>query len=193
MYPEWVEKHRAKGTNISCIKGKYYLYEVTSVWNKEKQRAQKVTKKYLGRITESGLIPPKEKGIKIEAPVSVKEYGASSVVNEIGADIVRRLIEYFGENGKTIFVLAVLKLLEHGSFNKMEQMYKHSYLSEIYKGLKLTGKDISLFMKSFGEKRDEIVKFMTSFIEGNEHILFDGTSIISQSDKMNINRLGYNA
>ena len=44
MYPEWVTKHRRKGTNISCIRGKYYLYEVGSKWNKEKGRAQKITK-----------------------------------------------------------------------------------------------------------------------------------------------------
>ena len=28
MYPEWVMKHKKKGTNISCINGRYYLYEV---------------------------------------------------------------------------------------------------------------------------------------------------------------------
>ena len=60
-YPEWVEKQRRPGTNISCIRGKYYLYEASSVWDKEKGRARKVTGKYLGRITEDGLIPPKEK------------------------------------------------------------------------------------------------------------------------------------
>ena len=60
MYPEWVMKHKTKGTNISCINGRYYLYEVSSVWNKEKGRAQKVTNKYLGRITEDGFIPSKK-------------------------------------------------------------------------------------------------------------------------------------
>ena len=34
MYPEWVLKHKTKGTNISRIKGKYYLYAVSSKWNK---------------------------------------------------------------------------------------------------------------------------------------------------------------
>ena len=64
-YPDWVERQRRPGTNISCIRGKYYLYEATSVWNKEKGRAQKKTGKYLGRITEDGLIPPKQKQDKV--------------------------------------------------------------------------------------------------------------------------------
>jgi hypothetical protein len=56
-YPEWVEQHRQKGTNISCIGGKYYLYSVNSKRDKEKGRAQKKTEAYLGRITKEGLIP----------------------------------------------------------------------------------------------------------------------------------------
>jgi transposase len=38
-----------------------------------------------------------------------------------------------------------------------------------------------------------MVEFMKHFIGANEHVLFDGSSIISNSEKLNINRLGYNA
>jgi len=31
MHPEWVTKHKQKGTNISHINGKYYLYAVNAV------------------------------------------------------------------------------------------------------------------------------------------------------------------
>ena len=58
-HPDWVLKHKRKGTQINCVNGHYYLYEVSSVWNKKKGRAQKITKAYLGSITEDGLIPPK--------------------------------------------------------------------------------------------------------------------------------------
>lgn len=188
IYPEWVLKHRVSGTNVTHVKGKYYLYEVTSVWNKEKKRAQKITKKYLGRITkEEGLILSGSR-LKIEK-VSVKEYGACNVLNNIGSDVIERLKEYF-DDGETIFTMATLKLLEQCSFSKMEQLYRHSYLSEMYKDKKLSSKDISLFMRTFGEKREKIVAFMNSFISGNEHILFDGTNIVSSSEKMNISRLG---
>ena len=84
-YPDWVERQRRPGTNISCIRGKYYLYEATSVWNKEKGRAQKKTGKYLGRITEDGLIPPKQKQDKVHLThPTMREYGASSPLCEIG-------------------------------------------------------------------------------------------------------------
>ena len=35
MYPDWVNKHKTEGTNISKINGHYYLYEVSSVWSKD--------------------------------------------------------------------------------------------------------------------------------------------------------------
>ena len=87
-YPDWVLKHKTKGTNISCIKGKYYLYTVTSKWDKEKGRSQKITKGYLGRITEDGIIPPKRLNVIKKPNVTVKEYGATKFLLDIGNDIL---------------------------------------------------------------------------------------------------------
>lgn len=189
-YPKWVLDQKAKGTNISCINGKYYLYAVSSVWNKEKGRAQKITNKYLGRITEEGLIPPK---VKIQRPISVKEYGACSVIMEMGTDILERLKMTFTEYADVIFTIALIRVIEHCPFKRIEHFYEHSYLSETFKDLKLSSKDISLLLKEFGVNRERIVEFMEYFIKGNKYILFDGTNIISKSKKMNINQVGYNA
>jgi predicted transposase YbfD/YdcC len=58
-YPAWVKEYKKKGTSIVRNRGRYYLYEYSTVWNKEKKRAKKITGKYLGVITEEhGLIPP---------------------------------------------------------------------------------------------------------------------------------------
>ena len=57
-HPEWVQKHKIPGSEIRCIKGRYYLYGYTTVWSKEKKRPQKKTTKQIGVITEDyGLIP----------------------------------------------------------------------------------------------------------------------------------------
>ena len=193
MHPDWVLKHKAKGTNISRIRGKYYLYEVGSVWNREKGRAQKITKKYLGRITEEGLVAPKENCPKIQAPVSVKEFGAAAVVAELGKDILQKLEEAFPEEARRIFALAAMRVVEPNPFKRAERQYHGSYLSEMFGELKLSGKDISLFLREFGGRREEMARFMRGFIGENAHLLFDGTSIVSQPEKMDINRVGYNA
>ena len=193
MYPDWVLKHKKKGTNISCISGRYYLYAVSSVWNKEKGRAQKITNEYLGRITEDGLIPSKKRTIKAETPVTVKESGASSVLTMLGEDILNELKKVFPEHGELVFTIAILRLIEHCPYKRLENLYKNSFLSETFKGLKLSSGTLSTFLRDFGGNREKIVEFMKRFIDGSEHIMFDGTNILSKSEKMDINRIGYNA
>ena len=193
MYPDWVSKHMKKGTNISCINGNFYLYSVSSVWNKDKGRAQKITNKYLGRITEDGFIPSKKETIKTETPITVKGSGASSVLTMLGEDILNELKIIFPSHGELLFTIASLRLIEQCPYKRLEDLYKNSFLSETFKGLKLSSGTLSVFLKDFGGNRARIVEFMKRFIDGSEHVLFDGTSILSKSEKMDINRLGYNA
>lgn len=191
-YPEWVEKHRRKGTNISCIRGKYYLYACTSKYDPVKKRAKKITGEYLGRITEEGLIPPRKKKNEIDS-VTVKEFGASNAAIGLGADIYSALKKHFPKEADRLFVLAVLRLIEKCPFKRIEEAYRNSYLSEMYGSLSLSSASISTFLKGFGKNRTAIVEFLKEFIASDEYVLFDGTSIVSNSMCMNINREGYNS
>ena len=57
-HPDWVIKHKIPNSEIRCIRGKYYLYSITSVWCPEKGRTKKKTLKQIGTIDqELGLIP----------------------------------------------------------------------------------------------------------------------------------------
>ena len=57
-HPEWALKFKAKNTEIRFQRGKYYMYNITSVWCPEKKRTKKVTLNYVGSISEEyGLIP----------------------------------------------------------------------------------------------------------------------------------------
>ena len=54
-HPDWAVKFRRPGTELRRITEKRYcLYECSSVYDKEKKRARKITGKYLGSITEDG-------------------------------------------------------------------------------------------------------------------------------------------
>jgi hypothetical protein len=87
--PDGVLKYRAKGTHVISRRGEnYYLYKVTSVWNREKGRAQLKTEKYLGRITPDGPIPPRqERMLGRLRQATIKEYGASFLINHLAGDI----------------------------------------------------------------------------------------------------------
>ena len=57
-HPDWVRQHKMPNTEIRCIRGRYYLYSITSVWCPEKKRTKKKTLKQVGVIDEEfGLIP----------------------------------------------------------------------------------------------------------------------------------------
>ena len=57
-HPEWAQKYKTKNTELRLMKGRYYLYNITSVWDPKKKRTKKVTLGYVGTITEQdGLIP----------------------------------------------------------------------------------------------------------------------------------------
>ena len=193
-YPEWVEKYRQKGTNISCIRGKYYLYACTSKYDPEKKRAKKITGEYLGRITEDGLIPPKRKRDEMQLhKVCIKEYGASKAVSVLGADIYAALKKHFPKEADRIFAVAALRLIEKCPFKRINEAYANSFLSEQYGTLALSSASLSGFLKEFGKDRTAIVAFLKEFIGEDAHILFDGTNIISNSSNMDINRIGYNS
>ena len=192
-YPDWVEREKRPGTNISCSKGKYYLYEVSSVWDPVKKRAQKKTGKYLGRITEEGLIPPKPKKTVVAEGVSTKEYGASSFLNHAGHELHEALKEYFPEDADRIFTLAVLRVMEKCPFKRAAFLYERSFMSEYCKGLSLSGSSLSAFLERLGTKRTQLAGFMREQLSGEQYVLFDGTNIISNSKKMDINRFGYNS
>lgn len=194
MYPDWVTKHKQKGTNIAHINGHYYLYAVTSIWNKEKQRAQKITKQYLGRITQQGLIPPKTNTQKTQTPPTVKEYGATHTLTKLGTEILTNLQKNFTPTqANQLFTIAALKVINPNPLKRTQTQYQTSYLSELYPNLKLSSKELTEFLKTIGTQREAIVAFMKPYLGKNEYILFDGTSLISKSEKLHLNRKGYNA
>jgi len=66
-HPDWALKHKTKNTELRNIRGKYYLYAITSKRMKEKKWPQKITLGQIGVITEAeGLIPT---GRKRKGPV----------------------------------------------------------------------------------------------------------------------------
>ncbi len=66
-HPVWALKHKTKNTELRNIRGKYYLYALTSKRIKEKPWPQKITLGQIGVITEAeGLIPT---GRKRKGPV----------------------------------------------------------------------------------------------------------------------------
>jgi len=123
-YPDWVVKHKIKGTYINVVKGKYYLYAAHSERVPGTKRVKRICDGYLGRITEEdGLIPPKD---KVKEGILVYEYGFSSTILSVCSMIHRGLRKSFVKNGDFVMVASILSYM-YGAYNK--EIYSFSYLS----------------------------------------------------------------
>ena len=189
-YPDWVLKHKKKGTAIHRIKNKYYLYEVTSKWDPKLKRARKITTGYLGKITKEGLKKPAaDKYI----PTSVKEYGSSLHLIKDNQTIIENLKKYFPSFYQEIFILSALRFAVHCPLKNMGIYYQDSWLSEEFEDARLSKDFTSHLLETVGHRREAIVSFLKEFISGSGKLLIDLTHIFSRSKSMSLAQKGYNS
>lgn len=73
VYPEWVQKHRTKGTTVKKKGDSYYLYKRTSRRVPGKKYPQPVDT-YIGIITPEGVVETNRKKLEL-SDIEVWEYG----------------------------------------------------------------------------------------------------------------------
>lgn len=195
-HPQWALKHKKPGTELRLIKGRYYLYEVSSKWNKEKKRAQKITGKILGRITEDKGFTAS--GQRIYPALQLKELSAKSAgvgpfVESVFSDVMPALKKHFGGEAESIFCASLMRLAHQSPLKNMELHFKQDFLSEIFPGVSLSDKKMTILLKNIGENREKVNAFFKEFSKPGEHILMDMTSIHSKSKEMTLNQLGFNS
>ncbi|MGH2612347.1 MAG: IS1634 family transposase [Rhabdochlamydiaceae bacterium] len=185
-YPEWAIKHRRPGIEIRRVKENFYVYEVSSFYDKEKKKGRKKTGAYLGKITEKeGFIPTNskkvDKSIKTidRSTISTKEYGLSAFIQSYCSEIVDLLKQHFPDNWEHILVGLFARLAHTSPLKNIEYYFKRSFLSEQFE-IKVTSKIMSDLLRKLGINRTPIIEYMKSFF-GEGVVLIDATSIISYS------------
>jgi len=132
QYPEWVLRHKKKGTYINHQNGKYYLYAAHSERIPGTSKVRRVSDGYLGRITEEeGLIPPKR---KLSEPVYVFECGLSETILSLSGNIRTGLWREF--RGATDYVLA------GGALLLMYGEVRHEHYETSWLSVRLPGSDM---------------------------------------------------
>jgi hypothetical protein len=126
-YPDWVLKHKKKGTYVNCVKGRYYLYAAHSERIPGTKKVRRVCDGYLGRITEEdGFIPARD---KVSTEILVYEYGFSAFVMWICKNELFQLSPITGKHADWLLVASILSVL-HGTYDN--QKLSGSYLSVLY-------------------------------------------------------------
>lgn len=81
VYPDWVQKHKVRGTTVKKVGTNYYLYKHTSKRVPGKKYPQPVDT-YIGIITPEGVIESNKRKISL-TEIEVREYGFSKTVWQI--------------------------------------------------------------------------------------------------------------
>lgn len=200
QHPSWAIAHRTSGTELRYINGKYYLYEYKTVYDKEKKRPKKISGKLLGSISQSkGFIPSakhtlrqKAEGVIVDK-AQIKEYGFSFYIENQLSLYHHRLKDSFPEDYQTLIALAYCRLAYQSPLKSMPWRLNGSWLASTLAIKPLSDKCISQFLQSLGQRRDQMVAYMKTFINKGEHILTDVTHIFSQSQHIPIAKTGYNS
>jgi len=197
-HPKWALRHKRKGTELRLIRGTYYLYEVSSRWDPEKKRAQKITGRLFGKITQEGFIQSPKYTLAQRAPVLsvvVKEYGASHFLRQLMSDVTAELQNTFPSCWREILIVACMRLLYHTPMKNIDFHFRHSYLSVLYPDTSVSDKKISSLLRALGNWREKIAAFFKTHFVGrqNDYMLIDATHLLSYSQDMEIAKPGYNS
>jgi transposase len=189
-YPNWVDKHRKPGTEIRKFGEKFYIYEVSSYYDKVKKKGRKKTGKFVGTITEAEGFMESQKmkvsrtyiGAAIKN-ISTKEYGLSAFIQTYCKDIIDPLKQHFPEQWEWMLVASYCRLLHTSPLKNMDYYYKKSFLSEQL-NVTVSAKAISELIKDLGGDRKPLTDYMKQLAGGENYILIDATSIVSYSNNL---------
>ena len=193
-YPDWVLREKKKGTEIRKMGNNFYLYKVTSVWDKDKGRAKKITQKFLGTITPDGLVEPRHERMQASLNnIAVKEFGATNFLLEANDDIKERFKELYPDTWKELFIFAVFRLLYNTPLKNMQAYYSSSFLSETLPDAHLSPKVLGNLLGDIGKERERTKAFLRQFVSGNDFLLIDLTHVFSLSENIISSVPGYNS
>lgn len=194
--PEWVLKHKEKGTEIRNFNEKYYLYKIRSIRDPNLGRPKKITEKYLGRISPEGLIKPKhDRLLDSLKAVTVREFWATKYLLDSSADIIELLKRIYADCWKEVFLFSVFRLMYNSPIKNLYSHYATSYISETetLNDASLSPKAIGELLRRIGSEREKITQFLKPFVQGSEFMIIDGTHILSSSDGVDNAMPGYNS
>ena len=199
-HPAWALKHKTKGTELRNIKGRYYLYSVTSKYDPALKRSRKVTGKILGTITEQeGFIESEKRQLQrpqrvvVDADtICVRERGFTGFIGGYSIEIIEQLKLFFPDDWKWIVYMAYCRLVHHSPIKNMPFHIAKSMLVD-GNALTLNDKTFSNALRRIGTQRSQATDYLKSFIKPDDHVMVDMTNIFSASGKMHYAKEGYNS
>lgn len=204
MYlPEWITPYKEPRTEIRCIKGIFYKYEVRYEYNKDKKRTDKITVRLMGKITEKdGFIPSDKDVIRQKAAqlpkVDIKNFGVYNLYSNLLSEEIGMLKSLFKEDiAEKLLSFSMMRWAHQSPIKRAVNYHAHDYCSEVWSKESFSDKQISDSLKFVGQNRESLVEWMKQMLNlsgqaDNKFVLMDSTHVSTVSDQLGINAKGYN-
>ena len=204
MYlPNWTLPFKEPRTEIRCIKGIYYKYEVRYQYNKDKKRTDKITVRLLGKITEKdGFIPSDKDLIRQKASqlpnVDIKNFGVYNLYSNLLSEEINLLKSVFKDDvAEKLLSFSMMRWAYQSPIKRASNYHIHDYCSEVWSKKSISDKQISEALKFVGQNRETLVDWMKQMLNqsgqgNNKFVMMDSTHISTVSEQLGINAKGYN-
>lgn len=196
-HPAWALAFKKPGTELRCIRGRFYLYEYKTVYDNVRKRPKKISGKLLGSVTqEDGFVPSRkrelEKGVTVSTSIHCKEYGVVELISKRFSEYSAALEKVFPNEWKEILAIAYCRFVYRCPLKSIPFRLASSYLPDQF-GIKPFGeKHASGILNRIGGQREKVLEYMQSFMKHDDYILIDGTNIFSNSNNISLAKMGYN-
>ncbi len=186
---------RPANTEVKYIRGHWYLYERSSVYDPQLGRSRKKSGKILGSITEQGLVPSRARVGRVNPILNdVVEVGAVNYIYQRTEWMRGRLRKYFPDLWEHVYVAAVIRAIYDCRFRRLQLHYEDSILSYLYPGLSFMPNSVTEFLNALGRMRGAIRGYMQEMVAEHERfLLFDGHRLLSASRTMDNAECGYDS
>jgi transposase len=199
-HPDWALSQKKPGTELRLIRGKYYLYEYKTIYDKEKKGPRKITGKLLGSITQAdGFVPSDKRKLEKAAALAVltkptcKEYGMSVLLTSVFSLYLDQLKAAFPGQWKMILAIAYCRFVYRCPLKNIPFRLSQSFLTELIGLRQFNEKTAAQVLRTIGGMHPQQLSYMKSFLSKGEYLLMDGTHIFSNSELMTLSRKGYNS
>lgn len=181
-------------TEAKYLNGRWYLYERSSKYNKEKKRSDKKSGAYLGRILENGTLKGKCAKKVSRRLNDVVEVGMTRYLFERTSHMRECLEKYFPDIWAQIYTVSLLRAEFDGRFRRLESHYEDSVLQYLYPDVALSKPAITGFLDDLGRRRGAIREFMLEDVRSMDNVLLiDGHRILSFSASVESAEFGYDS
>jgi hypothetical protein len=189
----WLAEQRARGTKcleLKKIGTQIYVYNSTSVWDREKKRPKKVST-YVGKLDqEKGLIPGEKRKV-VEKVRNVFEYGEPAIIGTALDPLLPMMQENFPEHWRELYALAAVRSSGPVPLKRAGTVWEGWYDAHHVRP-DMDPKNLGRMLREVGVNREgQRALFKQLAVEG-EVMVYDLSMFYSQSDEISMAEKGHN-